>query len=612
MSWRGGIRRRLASHSARSRSPRHGPVSEEGQESEQLQVAHAPDPGGGPASSSSGGSSSSSAQPPLRDVLAEYFLTNTISAQQLHTLASSSAASGAQGVQDLVAAGAHGTAPQNMARDLLRTCVRGSPWPTPYFADVPVMDKATRQETMASIPFLLPHEMLEVIAQANPEKIKVFVAANIQEPELKAISTEWATMFHKDMNKITPVGLHGDGVPFAAKMRDSLEQLSWSLAADPTAPRILFTALPKSTMLGRKTWDAVLQVVAWSMQQLALGSWPTSRHTGEAWASTDKARAKKGGQELTHHAALLQCRADWAFYNAVFDFPNWSSKNICWKCRASRGGACDYKETGSDAAWRAQRLEGHAFLAEQMAAGITPSAIFSAPGFQVKHCMVDYLHTMDLGVAADCLGNLFLEILHLLPGTRAEKVANLWGRMKRWYGDHRPHSQLQALTWEMIKNDSTSPAKLRAKAAECRALIPFGAALAREFDNGDPHRRTVAHLMGHLQEISVLVTSVPYQAERAAQTCKRFALLYTALEKAALEQEDEVSWRSKPKLHLLQQLLEYTALEAGSPSRYWTYIDESWGGWLATTGGRRGGANNPSQVSLNLIQRFRAFIAEEL
>ena len=116
---------------------------------------------------------------------------------------------------------------------------------------------------------------------------------------------------------------------------------------------------------------------------------------------------------LTYHAALLQFRGDWAFYNSVLDFPSWSSRHICWKCRASKGGPFDYKEAGSGAAWRAQRLEGNAFLAEQRAAGITPSTIFSAPGFQVKHIMVDYLHTMDLGVAADCLGNLFLEILRL-------------------------------------------------------------------------------------------------------------------------------------------------------------------------------------------------------
>ena len=141
---------------------------------------------------------------------------------------------------------------------------------------------------MASIPFLLPHEMLEATAQANPETIEAFVAANIQEPQLKATATEWAEMFQKSMNNIIPLGLHGDGVPFAAKMRDSPEQLSWSLAADPAAPRILFTAIPNSAMLGRKYWDYVLQVCAWSMQQLALGFWPKSRHTGQAWINNLK------------------------------------------------------------------------------------------------------------------------------------------------------------------------------------------------------------------------------------------------------------------------------------------------------------------------------------
>ena len=96
--------------------------------------------------------------------------------------------------------------------------------------------------------------------------------------------------------------------------------------------------------------------------------------------------------------------------------------------------------------------------------------------------MVDCLRTMDLGVATYCLGNLLLEILR--PRTRAEKVSNLLRQMNQWYADHRPHNQLQTLTWEMIKKDATNPAKLKANAAECRGLIPFGAALAKEFHNG--------------------------------------------------------------------------------------------------------------------------------
>ena len=82
---------------------------------------------------------------------------------------------------------------------------------------------------------------------------------------------------------------------------------------------------------------------------------------------------------------------------------------------------------------------------------------------------------------------------------------------------------------------------LRAKAAERRGLIPFGVALAKEFQNGGPHQPIVAHLKNQLEEISVLATSAPYQAERTAQTCKGSALLYTTLKREALEQGDSFS-----------------------------------------------------------------------
>ena len=109
---KGRVRRQLTSQSARSRSPRHGLVSLHGQQEPQhLQGAVALALGADPAPSSLDRPSSSSAQPPLRNLLADYFLTNTLSAQRLQMLASSSAVSGAQGLEDLMAAGAHGSAP---------------------------------------------------------------------------------------------------------------------------------------------------------------------------------------------------------------------------------------------------------------------------------------------------------------------------------------------------------------------------------------------------------------------------------------------------------------------------------------------------------------------
>ena len=66
------------------------------------------------------------------------------------------------------------------------------------------------------------------------------------------------------------------------------------------------------------------------------------------------------------------------------------------------------------------------------------------------------------------------------------------------------------------------------------------------------------------------------------------ALLYTALERTVVAKGDVTSLRVKPKLQLMQELIEYQCLEAGSPCEYWTSKDESWGARLAKVAMRRG------------------------
>ena len=56
--------------------------------------------------------------------------------------------------------------------------------------------------------------------------------------------------------KFIPLGIHGDGVPFAAKMRGSLECMSFNKLTEVHGVRLLFTTFPKSRSAGEKTWDA--------------------------------------------------------------------------------------------------------------------------------------------------------------------------------------------------------------------------------------------------------------------------------------------------------------------------------------------------------------------
>ena len=74
---------------------------------------------------------------------------------------------------------------------------------------------------------------------------------------------------------------------------------------------------------------------------------------------------------------------------------------------------------------------------------------------------------------------------------------------------------------------------------------------------------------------------------------------------------DVTSWRVKPKLHLMQELIEYQCLEAGAPCEYWTYKDESWGAWLAKVAMRRGGKTSASSLALSVINRFRYMLHQQ-
>ena len=105
-----------------------------------------------------------------------------------------------------------------------------------------------------------------------------------------------------------------------------------------------------------------------------------------------------------------------------------------------------------------------------------------------------------------------------------------------------------------------------------------------------------------------LLRQDPPDLHAGEKASKRFCLLYCALEHEAVAQGNQNSWRAKPKLHQLAELMQFSLQDSGTPDKWWTHKDEDWGGWLANTAVRRGGRNVPATtaLTLNLLQRFRA------
>ena len=89
---------------------------------------------------------------------------------------------------------------------------------------------------------------------------------------------------------------------------------------------------------------------------------------------------------------------------------------------------------------------------------------------------MDWLHSVDQGVGADFLGNLFELILTKLPGTSKEARCKVLNKeLQLYYGRHNIEDRLSEFTTKNIRSESSKPPKLRGcNAASCTNLILFG------------------------------------------------------------------------------------------------------------------------------------------
>jgi hypothetical protein len=551
---------------------------------------------------------------PFRTVLGEVFLANKLSAKDTHGLAASAHSEGAVSAAGMAKAGNSGLAVKNLARDIMRSLLKGISMPEVFYYPIPIWNSATEVQETVSYPFLLIHEVLHHIVSLKG--LQFFSVDKENLPSLWANLQAAAQKLGLNVDETLAVGMHGDGVPFTK--RDSIEILSWNFLAHPTADRIPFTAVSKKHLCkcgckGTHTWQAIFQVMFWSLKMLFVGVVSSFLPDGTLWdLATQQTRSLRSGAKLCCHALLLQCRGDWPFLRTLFYFPAWNSERICWRCKATQTGPCSYKHTGQQAEWRSNRLTHKMFLATLRLAEVLLNPLLQLPAFTLSCVVLDWLHVVDLGVGADVLGNLFWEIMshnNLIAGnTKATRLSALWVKLQAWYVRVKPVCKLDNLTEEMIKGKKKP--KLRAKGAECRYLIPFGAELSAELAAvaNNVHQTAVAALFDNLHFLQRQVSGEfhPFDPNLASVTCRKFCVLYASLEQESIAKGNLLLWSLKPKVHLLQELIEYQVFEHGNPRSFWCYRDESWCGFWARASRRRGGANNAETTATRFLNRYRA------
>ena len=104
-----------------------------------------------------------------------------------------------------------------------------------------------------------------------------------------------------------------------------------------------------------------------------------------------------------------------------------------------------------------------------------------------------------------------------------------------------------------------------------------------------------------------MLISGAFDAELLKEATLRFLSFYSAL---SAESEDPTRWRPKPKFHMLQELVEFSAVEAGNPRDFWCYMDEDFVGIISAVAMSRGGAEGPGTLPTRVVDRVRALLAE--
>jgi hypothetical protein len=529
------------------------------------------------------------------------FLSGSVSARHAQRLVIKAQRAGAKGAEDLAKTGKSGVCKKNISRDMKRSMRKNSHWPRLYYAKIPLWDPKKDCKVFKDHPFLLPHEWLAK-AQSTCELAAVMANA-ADDVDIVRHMSKVAEGLGSPWTDYVPLGFHCDGVPFGSQIfySDSLELFSLNFPCGTVGMKIPFTSVQKNHLIKHETYQSILQVLAWSLKHLAFGTMPDQRQDGTAFGPGEQWRVRWVRKLKPAKALLVEIRADWAALKQVFQFPQQNENSgICWMCSATPQ---DIRLCSSTAAWRLCRRTAMSFHMHLKQTGKS-CALWSVPGCSSEIVMVDWLHCADLGVSADVLGNVLLELVESMPGQdRNVRMSALWKEISDEYTAQglAAEKRFPTLRLNSFLVAGKSP-KLKGKAAHVRYIVPVVDRVVQKLlQPSDAHLKTVMSCVRHLAECYQSIET--FDAAQLDLSARKMALLYCALEKEQLAAGTQKVWKVKPKLHLFLELCGFLCLERqrGNPRKFWTYGDETHGGLMRTIAKSRGGPNSSNASAYRLL-----------
>ena len=495
--------------------------------------------------------------------------------------------------------------------------------PHPYRIKVPGPDG-----TEAWQEIFLPHEIYFKLLERHGFDASHWTLA----PEDLAAVTglgkllrDWGT--HRDVQvdvdelpQTGILGLHCDGATYTSSTRAGSQKgclvcsINVISASEPRlrGQRHLVFVISKAKVCncgcsGFHTLQALFRVFSWSMTCLARSTWPTCRHDNAPWSPDDlRQRLLPTGVPLPR-AALLQLRGDWEWMYLCFRFRLPRQQLFCWMCNAelSDGVMC-YKHLGPLAPHRQTLISHQEYLAACAREAAEVSALFESPGTMLEHTAPDSMHGGDAGVFCDCIGSLFW--LHVTNrrwfGSVEQGLRALNNDLNGYYAAHRDRglTKITPLTKVQIRSKSLGYPYLKVTAAGCRHVADFALALA--YQHRDGFRGRAAYAFGQRHRLSgqeafylhhlveTMEGMVAYQRAVKAQPfsegeCREglyrffdgYQHLHTLWHHGLTERQSALQpWHMRPKMHMMQHIVQDKICLFGSPMHFWCYGDEDFVG----------------------------------
>ena len=380
---------------------------------------------------------------------------------------------------------------------------------------------------------------------------------------------------------VSAINIWGDTAPFHTG-EDSVLLLLWGCMAPALCKRWWITLLTKPRICqcgcnGRHTLDRIWKIVGWSLRALIAGVFPSTDHEGHAFR--DEWRRSRAGTPLRLRGACLQFRGDWPWLSYVFGLAYHSNRSACFLCRGLMDMTMPLTDASADASWRRRLVTQQSWLSERTSDNKYISAVFTWPGFTFYYIILDWMHMVDLGIAQECLGNILFEIFRKmggLIGQPAAVLANLLLLLQDAAHSLGVPCPFSKLTLGMLRKDGKP--RLKAKAAKTRHLVPIVLTMLMEhFPAADDRELRRQKCLEYLNAAYLeLANWTEDSASRLEFACRRHVLLYLSLARDALASDGHawVSWRWKPKHHMVLHLSGEQARRMGNPSLWWCYIDE--------------------------------------